>query len=369
MKTLKKTIPALMIFVALYAFPVGAALAEDKLMHVYYSEPLGAGNEEKVYRVTACKRAPMYEPLKCIQKVNAEGQPVNEVYFNPEQCIDRQNNKVRDGEYIKGCVVPDKYTNPETKAECDIGKDSICYPKVDETLISKIKANQGCSDAPAEQGYLYGTKYGVVDKSQNENDKSTWILKGTVVWDGSPDPDYLKYTFGEGKDPPVLAAEKIYKSVLCVPFDVLAKDGTVDAEQEAEIAKLPQLNDIRQHINVESIFTSDEKCVPSSATIFDGGDGKDSISCTIQYRVSGASGTEIFANYVGKLYTWAASIVGIIAVLFMVWAGIQISMAGGDSAKIDEGKKKLTQAIIGIAILFLSGLILYTINPNFFTGG
>jgi threonine/homoserine/homoserine lactone efflux protein len=68
------------------------------------------------------------------------------------------------------------------------------------------------------------------------------------------------------------------------------------------------------------------------------------------------------------LYRWAVSIVGIIAVLLMVFSGIQISTAGGDTGKIDEAKNRIMQSLIAIAILFLSGLILYTINPGFFTG-
>ncbi len=94
-----------------------------------------------------------------------------------------------------------------------------------------------------------------------------------------------------------------------------------------------------------------------------------SVSCSVLERIVGKSGVDIFANYVGAIYKWASGVVGIIAVLTIVYSGILISMAGGDSAKLDEAKNRIMQSLIGIAILFLSGLILYTINPGFFTGG
>jgi hypothetical protein len=79
-----------------------------------------------------------------------------------------------------------------------------------------------------------------------------------------------------------------------------------------------------------------------------------------------SSGTELIYNYVGFIYKWAAGTVGIISVFIMVFGGIQIMTSGGDSAKIDAAKKHITQSLSGLVILFLSGLILYTINPTFF---
>ncbi|MDX9970799.1 MAG: pilin [Candidatus Gracilibacteria bacterium] len=77
-------------------------------------------------------------------------------------------------------------------------------------------------------------------------------------------------------------------------------------------------------------------------------------------------GTSLLEGYIKTLYSYAASIAGIIAVSIIVVSGIQISASGGDSGKIDEGKKRIIKSVIGIVVLFLSSLILYTINPNFF---
>lgn len=78
-------------------------------------------------------------------------------------------------------------------------------------------------------------------------------------------------------------------------------------------------------------------------------------------------GASMIEGYIGTMYKWGVSIVGIIAVLVITISGIQIAVAGGESAAIDEAKKRIMKSFIGIAVLLLSSLILYTINPNFFT--
>jgi hypothetical protein len=78
-------------------------------------------------------------------------------------------------------------------------------------------------------------------------------------------------------------------------------------------------------------------------------------------------GTSLIEGYIGTLYRWAAGIVGLIAVAVIIISGVQISIAGGDTQTIDDAKGRIIKSIAGIALLFLSGLILYTINPTFFT--
>ena len=67
-----------------------------------------------------------------------------------------------------------------------------------------------------------------------------------------------------------------------------------------------------------------------------------------------------------QIFTWGALTVGSIAVMTIVLNGVRIQMSGV-SGDITEAKNKIFQAIAGIVLLFLSGLILYTINPGFFT--
>ena len=58
-----------------------------------------------------------------------------------------------------------------------------------------------------------------------------------------------------------------------------------------------------------------------------------------------------------------------IAVLIMVISGIQISAAAGDQQAVTNAKNRIVQSLGGLALLFLSGIVLYTINPTFFTAG
>lgn len=77
-------------------------------------------------------------------------------------------------------------------------------------------------------------------------------------------------------------------------------------------------------------------------------------------------GTCLINHYISMLYKFGATLGGIIAVLVLVINAVIIAMAGGDSGGIEEAKKRIIQSLAGLAVLFLSALILYTINPTFF---
>ncbi|MCD6109915.1 hypothetical protein J7J83_04120 [bacterium] len=89
-------------------------------------------------------------------------------------------------------------------------------------------------------------------------------------------------------------------------------------------------------------------------------------SCQRIQVIKADSGSDLIYKYVRMIYLWAVGTIGIISVFTLVYSGIGISMAGGDSGKIDNYKNRIMQSLTGLVILFLSGLILYTINPTFF---
>ena len=78
-------------------------------------------------------------------------------------------------------------------------------------------------------------------------------------------------------------------------------------------------------------------------------------------------GTSFIEAYIGLIYRWAAGLVGLIAVAVIIISSIQISFAGGETEAVNKAKGRIIKSIAGIAVLFLSGLILYTTNPTFFT--
>ncbi|MCK9186575.1 hypothetical protein M0P48_04005 [Candidatus Gracilibacteria bacterium] len=93
---------------------------------------------------------------------------------------------------------------------------------------------------------------------------------------------------------------------------------------------------------------------------------KVSYSCRTIMAILSKGGTSYLEGYIGFIYTWAAGLAGLIAVAVIIISSMQISFAGGESGEIDKAKSRIIKSIAGIAILFLSGVILYTVNPTFF---
>lgn len=80
-----------------------------------------------------------------------------------------------------------------------------------------------------------------------------------------------------------------------------------------------------------------------------------------------SSGTGIIKNYVGLIYGWASGLIGLVAVLVIIFNGIMMSASNGDQGAVENARNRIMQSLTAITILFISGLLLYTINPNFFT--
>lgn len=87
--------------------------------------------------------------------------------------------------------------------------------------------------------------------------------------------------------------------------------------------------------------------------------------CSQRQWLIASSGVGLLKLYVKQIYTFGATAVGFIAMAMLIYYGIRIS-ASGVSGDISEYKQKIMQAISGIVLLFLSALILYTVNPDFF---
>lgn len=102
------------------------------------------------------------------------------------------------------------------------------------------------------------------------------------------------------------------------------------------------------------------------STTLNGCQDLNAIGCEKRQWIVGTSGAGILKVYVKQMYTWGAGIVGFVAVVVMVISGIQISVSGvaGD---ITSAKQRIFQSIGGLVLLFMSGIILYSINPTFFS--
>jgi hypothetical protein len=70
--------------------------------------------------------------------------------------------------------------------------------------------------------------------------------------------------------------------------------------------------------------------------------------------------------YLRPMLAFMIGIAAGLAVLMVMIGGLQIIMSNGDSGKIGEGKKRITEAILGLLLLVFSGAILYFLNSYFF---
>lgn len=78
------------------------------------------------------------------------------------------------------------------------------------------------------------------------------------------------------------------------------------------------------------------------------------------------AGTNLLYYYIGQIYRYVAFLGGIIAVLTIIIAGLLMTTAGDNSDQLGKAKAIIVKCITGLVLLFLSAIILYVINPNFF---
>lgn len=85
--------------------------------------------------------------------------------------------------------------------------------------------------------------------------------------------------------------------------------------------------------------------------------------------VSSATGGESsFRSIVLTIVNFVLSFLGIISVLFVIYGGFLYVTSAGNSEKVDQGKKIITYAVIGIIIILISFALINTIlgaaNPG-----
>jgi len=64
-----------------------------------------------------------------------------------------------------------------------------------------------------------------------------------------------------------------------------------------------------------------------------------------------------FAITIGTLWQTLIIVGGLAFILYFLWGGLNWIMAGGEKSKIEDSKNKLTQGLIGLAILAASYVI------------
>ncbi len=99
------------------------------------------------------------------------------------------------------------------------------------------------------------------------------------------------------------------------------------------------------------------------------------ISVPLQIPISGEKSITVcvgefcggIAKYISLIYEWLVGFAAILAVLAMTWGGVQWLISRGESGKIQEARKVIGNAVIGLTLALSSYLILTTINPKLVT--
>lgn len=74
---------------------------------------------------------------------------------------------------------------------------------------------------------------------------------------------------------------------------------------------------------------------------------------------------ENIPNLAIKIYNWLVRIAGILALLMIVWGGVEYAFFSTASpGRIEDAKERIRQAVIGLFIVLSSWLILRFINPQ-----
>ena len=76
------------------------------------------------------------------------------------------------------------------------------------------------------------------------------------------------------------------------------------------------------------------------------------------------TGGDAISTYIAGVYRFLLAIIGVVAGVMIMIGGFTYLTAGGDKSKVDEGKRRVYDAIAGLVLAFSSYLLLYIINPN-----
>lgn len=70
------------------------------------------------------------------------------------------------------------------------------------------------------------------------------------------------------------------------------------------------------------------------------------------------------SDYIVTLYEWLVAAAAILAAAMLTWGGFQWLSAAGESKRVEEGKKIMHNALIGLVLALGSYTLLWAINPD-----
>lgn len=69
-----------------------------------------------------------------------------------------------------------------------------------------------------------------------------------------------------------------------------------------------------------------------------------------------------FYDTIVDVITWGLGIAGAVAVLYLIVGGFLYITSGGDESKLEKAKNTIKNAIIGVVVILLALVIVFTIN-------
>jgi len=90
--------------------------------------------------------------------------------------------------------------------------------------------------------------------------------------------------------------------------------------------------------------------------------GKNTIDVSVSQGSFG-----IISQYSKMIYQYIITLGSIVGVLSIMFSGIQMMISVGESGSLEESKKAIFTTFKALLVLYLSGVILYIINPTFFS--
>lgn len=79
-------------------------------------------------------------------------------------------------------------------------------------------------------------------------------------------------------------------------------------------------------------------------------------------------GLQGVGDVLGRIYVFGLGIAALSAFLMITIGGVQYIFSAGNAGKMSEGRKRITNALMGLAIAVASWAILYTIDPSLVKG-
>ncbi len=83
-------------------------------------------------------------------------------------------------------------------------------------------------------------------------------------------------------------------------------------------------------------------------------------------NIPAAQSGATFLGYFVTLWQAVITIGGLIVLIYFVWGAIEWITAGGDSAKVQKARDKLTQSVIGLIVLVATFTLVGFISQLFF---